>query len=67
MTQEDIGILIDYNYWARDRVLEAVKLLSPEQFSRPLGNSFSSVRDTIAHICAAEHVWISRMKGESKK
>ncbi len=64
MTYDDLHLLIDYNYWARDRVLDAVSAITPEQFTRPMGNSFNSVRDTIAHICAAEDIWIARLKGE---
>lgn len=63
MTFEDLNSLIDYNYWARDRLLEAVAALTPEQFTRDMGNSFGSVRDTIAHICDAESIWLSRWKG----
>ena len=65
MTYDEIYLLVDYNYWARDRVLDAVAMITPEQFIYPMGNSFSSVRDTIAHICAAERIWIKRLKGES--
>ena len=64
MTYGDVSLLIDYNYWARDRLLEAVAALTPEQFTRPLGNSFSSIRDTIAHICDAESIWLRRWRGE---
>ena len=64
MTYDDLRLLVDYNYWARDRTLDAVARITPEQFVRPMGNSFSSVRDTIAHICAAERIWITRLKGE---
>ncbi|NUQ27181.1 MAG: DUF664 domain-containing protein [Acidobacteriaceae bacterium] len=64
MTSDDLHLLIDYNYWARDRVLDAVGAITPEQFIRPMGNSFGSVRDTIAHICSAERIWITRLKGE---
>ncbi len=63
MTYNDLRLLIDYHYWARDRVLEALTTLTPEQFIRPMGNSFSSVRDTVAHLCAAERIWITRFKG----
>jgi uncharacterized damage-inducible protein DinB len=62
MTLEDLHAL-DYNYWARDRILDAVAALAPEQFTRPMGSSFSSVRDTIAHICDAESIWLSRWNG----
>jgi uncharacterized damage-inducible protein DinB len=64
MTYDDLRLLIDYNYWARDRVLEAVAAITPEQFIRPMGNSFNSVRDTLAHICSAERIWIARLKCE---
>ena len=64
MTYDDLRLLIDYHYWARDRVLDAVAAITPEQFTRPMGNSFSSIRDTVAHICAAERIWIRRLKGE---
>lgn len=64
MTYDDLCLLIDYHYWARDRVLDAVAIITPELFICPMGNSFSSVRDTVAHICAAERTWITRLKGE---
>jgi len=64
MTFEDLCLLVDYNYWARDRLLEAVAVLSTEQFSEPLGNSFSSIRDTVAHICDAESIWLRRWRGD---
>ena len=64
MTYDDLRLLVDYNYWARDRVLDAIATITPEQFIRPMGSSFSSVHDTVAHICAAERIWITRLKGE---
>ena len=63
-TYDDLNLLIDYHYWARDRILEAVATVTPEQFTRPMGSSFSSIRDTIAHICGAERIWIARLKQE---
>lgn len=64
MTYDDLCFLIDFNYWARDLVLDALAGITPEQFVGAMGNSFSSVRDTVAHICAAESIWITRLKGE---
>jgi uncharacterized damage-inducible protein DinB len=64
MTFEELRLLVYYNYWARDRLLDAVAELSPEQFTRDMGNSFGSVRDTVAHIIDAEQIWISRWHGE---
>jgi uncharacterized damage-inducible protein DinB len=59
--------LFAYNYWARDRQLEACGALSQEQFERPLGSSFSSVRDTLAHLVGAEWVWLERFRGRSPR
>jgi uncharacterized damage-inducible protein DinB len=65
MTRSELALLVDYNYWARDRVLAAVEPLTPEEFTRDLGNSFRSVRDTLVHIYFAEWVWYSRWQGRS--
>ncbi len=49
MTLEEAITLVDYHYWGRDRMLEAVDALTPEQYTKDLGNSFKSVRDTVVH------------------
>jgi uncharacterized damage-inducible protein DinB len=65
MNLQDLRTLVEYHYWARDRLLEAVSRLTPEQFTRDLGSSFKSVRDTVAHLYSAEWAWYSRWQGES--
>jgi len=65
MTSRDVHTLLEYHYWARDRLLDAVEALTPEQFTRDLGNSFRSVRDTLAHTYGAEWIWYSRWQGEA--
>ena len=57
MTPEEVRNLYDYNAWANRRQMNAASALTPEQFTKPLGSSFSSVRDTLAHICGAEWIW----------
>ena len=64
MTHEELTVLLDYHYWARDRLLDAVERLGPDEFRRDLGNSFGSVRDTLVHIVSAEWVWCSRWEGQ---
>jgi uncharacterized damage-inducible protein DinB len=54
MTKDDIRLLYGYDRWANNRVLQAVSGLSPERFTRDLGGSFRSVRDTIVHIIGGE-------------
>ena len=65
MTHADLQQLVAYNYWARDRILAAVEPLTADQFTRGLGSSFGSVRDTLAHIYSGEWVWYSRWTGVS--
>jgi uncharacterized damage-inducible protein DinB len=65
MQLADLRTLLDYHYWARDRVLEAAGRLTPEQFTRDLGSSFRSVRDTLAHMYSSEWAWYSRWQGHS--
>jgi len=65
MDADDLRLLLDYHYWARDRVLEAAAALTPEQFARDLGSSFRSVRDTLGHLVGAEQVWLSRWTGNA--
>ncbi len=65
MTFDDVQALVEYHYWARDRLLEAVDHLTPDQFTRDLGSSFRSVRDTLAHLYSAESAWCSRWNGVS--
>jgi uncharacterized damage-inducible protein DinB len=57
--------LLDYHYWARDIVLDAVNELPREQFLRPLESSFRSVRDSVAHIYAADWIWYTRWIGQA--
>lgn len=65
MNLQDLRLLLDFHYWARDRLLEAVELLPSEQFTREMGSSFRSIHDTLAHIYSAEWVWYSRWNGHS--
>jgi uncharacterized damage-inducible protein DinB len=65
MNVEDFRLLYDYNSWANHRTLEACAALNDEQFTRDLGSSFRSVRDTLAHICGVEWLWLERWHGRS--
>jgi len=52
-----IRTLYRYSEWANERLLRVVEQLTPEQTAR--------VRDMVAHIVIAEHLWLQRWKGES--
>ena len=65
MRREDAMNLIDYHYWARDRMLDALDVLTPEQYNKHLASSFTSVRDTVVHIYGGEVNWYLRWVGNS--
>ena len=65
MNKCDITLLFEYDRWANNRVLQAVSTLSAEEFTRDLGGSFRSVRDTLVHIISGEWGWITIWKESS--
>jgi uncharacterized damage-inducible protein DinB len=65
MTIDDIQTLYEYDRWANNRIFQAVSALSEEQFTRDLGGSFRSVRDTLAHIIAGEWIWLAYWRAQS--
>jgi uncharacterized damage-inducible protein DinB len=65
MSPEEIRILYDYNAWANHRSLDAAAALTVDQFTKSLGSSFSSLRDTLAHIWGSEWLWLERFQGRS--
>jgi uncharacterized damage-inducible protein DinB len=65
MNLQDLRTLVDYHYWARDRLLEAVDGLTHDKFVERIESSFPSMRDTLAHLCGSESVWVARWDGNS--
>jgi uncharacterized damage-inducible protein DinB len=65
MTKDDIQLLYEYDRWANNRVLQAASALTAEQFTRDLGGSFRSVRDTLVHIIGGEWIWLAYWKETS--
>jgi uncharacterized damage-inducible protein DinB len=67
ITVNSVGQIYEYNYWARDRQLEACRGLSEPQFLHPMGSSFSSMHDTLVHLVFAEWIWLKRFCGRSPR
>jgi uncharacterized damage-inducible protein DinB len=60
---ETIRLLYDYTRWADGRMFDALSKLTPEQYTKDLGSSLKSVRDTTVHIVSAQWIWLSRWNG----
>jgi uncharacterized damage-inducible protein DinB len=65
MTLEEVRTLFKYNAWANERLLSALGSLDPERFARHLKASHGSIRGTLAHLAAAEWIWLERLRGHS--
>jgi uncharacterized damage-inducible protein DinB len=65
MKPAEMRDLFAFNAWANHRLIGAIEALSQEQYTKVMGSSFGSVRDTVVHIWAVEWVWLERMNGRS--
>jgi uncharacterized damage-inducible protein DinB len=64
--KEDFERLLEYNVWANHRLMRAAATVSVDDFKRDfLGASHGGLRGTLAHIMAAEWIWLERWKGVS--
>ncbi|MEZ5058698.1 MAG: DinB family protein [Saprospiraceae bacterium] len=54
----------EYNSWANNTIAGFLKSeMKQEDFTKPMGNSFSSIADTILHIWGAQEIWQKRLEG----
>ncbi len=65
MTHTDARELFEYNDWASRRLLPAFEELSDEEWTAELGGSFGTPQSTLAHLVAAEWLWLERWRGTS--
>jgi hypothetical protein len=54
MTPDEIKTLFKYNAWANERLLNSLRSLDLERFTRNLNASHGSIRGTVAHLAAAD-------------
>jgi len=64
--EPDANILrthLAYTNWASNRLVDAAGALPPEELTRDFGTADHSVLGTLAHIYAADRVWLGRIRG----
>jgi uncharacterized damage-inducible protein DinB len=64
---QGIAKLLAFTRWANGKALESVSVLTPEEYARPIGGSFGSVRGTLVHLYGADWVWLERFHGRSPR
>jgi uncharacterized damage-inducible protein DinB len=63
MRSTDLARLYDYTCWANQKLLGVVAQLTPQEFTKAVGGSYGSVRNTLVHIVSAEWGWLDRCGG----
>jgi uncharacterized damage-inducible protein DinB len=66
MTIRDLEVIYDYSYWANKKLFQVLSQLTPEQYTRAVGGSYGSVRNTMVHALSAEWGWLSRCGGPER-
>ncbi len=64
---ESLARLYAFNRWANAKTLESVETLTREEYERPIGGSFGSLRGTLVHLYGADWVWLERLHGRSPR
>ncbi len=57
--------LLLYTLWADRVCLKALEAVDAEDLARPTGSSFDSLLATLAHILAAQRLWLARFEGKT--
>lgn len=58
--------LLRYNDWANGRLVSASSLLSDEKLDAPVEMGPGSLRCTLMHLWAGEHVWLQRWQSRTE-
>ena len=59
----DLLELLAYSRWANEKVVQAISGLDTATYSKDVGSSFPSLRDTLVHIYGADRTWLGRIGG----
>jgi uncharacterized damage-inducible protein DinB len=62
---DDFASLFAFNRWANDKMLEACRKLTPEQYVAEPAPGWSSVRFTVWHIVIVTEGWLRTLANES--
>lgn len=57
MNRDDLQTLLDYNYWANQRILDQAAKVTPDQYTTRANVPFGSLRGTLVHQLSAERTW----------
>lgn len=64
---DDFVSLYAYNHWADDRIVGAVRELTPDQYTALPAPGWTSVRSTLVHMGDGLTIWARRLAGENPR
>jgi uncharacterized damage-inducible protein DinB len=63
MTLHEAKLLLAFNSWATQKIVDAVTSLPPDQVKMDMKASHGSILGTLTHLVGSEEIWISRLTG----
>ena len=66
LSADTLRLQFEYSAWATQRLLDAAATLSPDELTRDFQTTDKSVLGTLAHIFAADRIWLSRVIGQPR-
>ena len=67
MDKNDVIELMEYNRWAKGRLLTSLASMKQEDFEKDLHSSHGGIRGTLFHMVNAENIWTARLAGLAVK
>jgi len=65
MTLQEAKLLHAFTAWADNRIFEVVARIPEAEYMRDMKSSHGSIHGTLAHIVAAQKIWLSRWRNEA--
>jgi uncharacterized damage-inducible protein DinB len=62
MTTETITLFVRYNHSANEAMNGIIQTLNPEEWEKPLGGFFPSIRSLCSHLYVCDFNWLKRFK-----
>src|ERR1700748_2084527 len=60
---DNLKFYIEYHLWAHKKVLQQLATLPAEDWSKPQGGSFGSLKALYQHLLESDYRWLRRWQG----
>ena len=63
---DTLRLHLEYTTWASARLMDVVEQLTPEELARDFGTADKTITGSLAHVFAADRVWMKRIQGNTQ-